>query len=290
MTYDLYIGDRAFSSWSLRGWLMLKAFKLPHRTHLVGLYSGTMREDLADMAPARLVPVLKTPQGDVVQDTLAMAETLHEQHPDAGLWPIDPSARVFARWIVAEMHAGFGALRDACPMDLSHSWVDFPVSDAVQADISRIETLWSEARSKFGSGGPWLFGSYSLADVFYAPVAARIAGYDLPVSAAAQAYVSAHLADPLFRQWRAMGATRSYDPHPYQQALKTRDWPGPAPVAARAVERGPSVNSACPYSGMPVTHFMECGGVIYGFCNAFCRDKTINDPAAWQDFMDVYQS
>ncbi len=290
MTYDLYIGDRSFSSWSLRGWLMLKAFDLPHCTHLVGLYAGTMADDLADLSPARLVPVLRTPEGDVSQDTLAMAETLHERHPDAGLWPKDQSARVLARWLAAEMHSGFGALRDACPMNLRASWVDFPVSDAVKADLMRIETLWSEARSKFGSGGPWLFGQYSLADVFYAPVAARIAGYGLPVGAAAQSYVETHLADPLFRQWRAMGATVSYDPMPYTQPLETRPWPGSEPISAYAVETGPSVNADCPYSGDPVTHFMQAGGEIYGFCNAFCRDKTVHDPEAWPAFMAIYQS
>ena len=269
---------------------MLKAFGLHHRTHLVRLYTGTMADDLADLFPARLVPVLRTPDGDVSQDTLAMAETLHERHPDAGLWPKDQSARVLARWIVAEMHSGFGALRAACPMNLRASWVDFPVSDAVKADLMRIETLWSEARSKFGSGGPWLFGQYSLADVFYAPVAARVAGYGLPVSAAAQSYVDVHLAHPLFRQWRAMGATVDYDPMPYQLDLQKRDWPGPAPIPARAVERGPSVNDACPYSGKSVTYFLEAGGKIYGFCNAFCRDKTVQDPEAWPDFMAIYHS
>ncbi len=274
----------------MRGWLMLKAFDLPHRTHLVGLYSGTMADDLADLAPARLVPVLRTPEGDVSQDTLAMAETLNERHPDAGLWPKDQSARVLARWLAAEMHSGFGALREACPMNLRTSWVDFPVSDAVKSDLTRIETLWSEARSKFGSGGPWLFGKYSLADVFYAPIAARIAGYGLPVSAAAQSYVDAHLADPLFRQWRAMGATVSYAPMPYTQPLETRPWPGPTPIPARPIQTGPSVNSACPYSGDPVRDFMETGGKVYGFCNAFCRDKTIQDPEAWPDFTAIYQS
>ena len=290
MTYDLYIGDRTFSSWSLRGWLMLKAFNLPHRTHLVGLYSGTMAHDLADLAPARLVPVLKTPDGDVTQDTFAMAETLHERHPDAGLWPADPSARVLARWLVAEMHSGFGALRTDCPMDLDSAWVGFEPSDAVRADLARIETLWATARAKFGEAGPWLFGNYSLADVFYAPVAGRIAGYGLPVSDAAQDYVATHLADPLFRQWRAMGRTKSYVPKPYALGLKTRDWPGPPLRAAHAVDAGPSFNAACPYSGDPVTHFMEMGGRVYGFCNAFCRDKTVNDPEAWPAFMAIYQS
>ena len=290
MTYDLFIGDRTFSSWSLRGWLMLKAFDLPHRAHLVGLYSGTMAGDLADLAPARLVPILKTPEDDVTQDTLAMAETLHERHPDAGLWPTDPSARVLARWLVAEMHSGFTALRTDCPMDLGNSWVGYQPGDAVLRDLERLEQLWQTARAKFGQSGPWLFGDYTVADAFFAPVAGRIAGYGLPVSNAAQAYVAIQLADPLFRQWRAMGATVRYAPYPYIQPLESRPWPGPVPIQASAVEAGPSVNADCPYSGDPVTHFMEAGGKIYGFCNAFCRDKTVNDPDAWPAFMAIYQS
>ena len=96
MTYDLFIGDRTFSSWSLRGWLMLEKFNLPHRVNMVGLYTGTMAEDLAPVAPAHLVPVLRTAEGTVVGETMAMAETLAERHPDAGMWPEDPAARATA--------------------------------------------------------------------------------------------------------------------------------------------------------------------------------------------------
>jgi len=227
MTYDLFIGDRLFSSWSLRGWLMLAAFNLPHRTHLVGLYSGTMADDLVPLAPARLVPVLRDEDGTVIFDTIAMAETLAERHPDAGLWPANPAARALARSMVAEMHSGFSALRSDCPMQLAHQWQGFSPSDAVRADLARLETLWSLARSTYGADGPWLFGHYSLADVFYAPVAARIAGYALPVSDAAQAYVQATLAHPLFTQWRTEALTQSYDPFPYPQPLDTAPWPGP---------------------------------------------------------------
>ncbi len=268
---------------------MLRAFDIAYNVHMVGLYGGTMADDLAPLAPARLVPVLKTPEGFVLQDTLAMGETLHERHPEAGLYPADPAQRAFARWITAEMHSGFGALRGACPMNLAHGWADFEASDAVKADLERIETLWATARG-MASDGPWLFGAYSLADVFYAPVAARIAGYGLPVSEQAQAYVDAHLSDPLFRQWRAMGLTKSYDPMPYREAKTESPWPGPKRLPARAVETGPSENDACPYSGKDVTHFMELDGRIFGFCNAFCRDKTVNDPATWDKFMAIYQS
>lgn len=289
MTYDLYIGDRAFSSWSLRGWLMFVKFGLPVNTTLVGLYSGTMAEDLKPLAPARFVPVMRSPDGIVVGDSLAMAETLAETHPDAGLWPSDRAARALARWIVAEMHSGFGALRGDCPMQLLHQYRQFKVSAGVSADLQRLETLWTLARDRHGQGGPWLFGDYSLADVFFAPVAARIAGYDLPVSAATQSYVQAHLSDPRFRQWRAMGLTQAYDPVPYAMDLPTGPWPGPEPLAAQPVEDGTaSENSACPYSGDPVTHFLRLNGRVFGFCNAFCRDKTVNDPEAWPAFMEIY--
>lgn len=285
MTYDLFLGDRSFSSWSMRGWLMLAAFELPVKTHMVGLYNGTMADDLKDLAPARLVPVMRDAEGIVVGDSLAMAETLAERHPEAGLWPDDPAARALARWLCAEMHSGFTALRGDCPMQLEHQWAGFQPSEAVLTDLTRIEELWALARSRHGANGPWLFGAYTLADVFYAPVAARIAGYGLPVSPAAQSYVMAHLNDTRFRQWRAMGRTKTYTPFPYEMPLERRIWPGPKPLSARRAA-GPSINDACPYSGLPVTDFLELEGNIWGFCNPFCRDKTLNDPEAWPAFTE----
>ncbi|MDQ2094660.1 glutathione S-transferase [Rhodalgimonas zhirmunskyi] len=225
MTYDLYIGDRTFSSWSLRGWLMLEKFSIPYRAHMVGLYDGTMAQDLADLAPARLVPVMRCPDGVVIGETMAMAEELAQRHPDAGLWPADPAARGLARWITAEMHAGFAALRGACPMQLLHVYEGFTPTAAVIEDLARLEQLWTLARNRYGRGGPWLFGAYSLADAFYAPVAARIAGYGLDVGALAQAYVETTLSDPAFKAWRAEGLKRSYDPVPYAMDLPTAPWP-----------------------------------------------------------------
>ena len=226
MTYDLFIGDRTFSSWSLRGWLMLEKFGLPYRTHLVGLYSGTMAQDLLPLAPARLVPALRTPEGVIIGETLAMAETLAERHPDAGLWPADATARSRARWLCAAMASGFGALRSACPMQLQHVNTGFTPSEEVRADLSRIEELWAFARQAAEIDGAWLFGRYSLADVFYAPVCARIVGYDLPVSYEARAYCDATLADPAFRAWRAEGLKTVYDPFPYAMGEDTAPWPG----------------------------------------------------------------
>ncbi|MEM6758996.1 MAG: glutathione S-transferase [Pseudomonadota bacterium] len=224
MTYDLFIGDRTFSSWSLRGWLMLEKFCLPYRTHMVGLYSGKMAEEMAQIAPARLVPALRLPDGTVVGESVAMAETLAERHPDAGLWPADPAARATARWLVAEMASSFAALRSACPMQLMDVKVNFPMTEAVAKDLARVEALWAHAGS-YAVDGPWLFGAYSLVDAFYAPVCARIVGYDLPVSQAARTYCQTTISDPVFQAWRADGLHVSYDPVPYAMDLETVRWP-----------------------------------------------------------------
>ena len=225
MTYDLFIGDKTYSSWSLRGWLMFQKFHLPYREHMVGLYAGTMADDLAPIAPARLVPAMRTPEGLVVGETMAMAETLAERHPDAGLWPTDPAQRAGARWLVAEMCAGFTALRGDCPMQLRRAYRDFPVSEAVRSDLARIETLFAHARTLSGADTGALFGTYSLADVFYTPVAARIIGYGLPVSQATRDYALWLLSDPNVQTWRADGLTVTYDPEPYVLDLPWDDWP-----------------------------------------------------------------
>ncbi len=230
MTYDLYIGDRMFSSWSLRGWLMFEKFNIPCHTHLVGLYAGTLAADMADIAPARLVPSVRTPDGIIVSESIAIAETLAERHPNAGLWPTDPASRATARWLCAEMASGFSALRTDCPMQLRHCFCGFTASDAVLSDLARIETLWDQARQVSGSGTGWLFGDYSLADVFYTPVAARIIGYGLPVSDRAMAYCLALLADPAVQSWRREAQEVRYDPFPYSLDLPTDPWPeGSAP-------------------------------------------------------------
>jgi len=225
MTYDLYIGDRMFSSWSLRGWLMFEKFGIPCRTHLIGLYSGTMAQDMAALAPARLVPAVRAPDGTVIGESLAIAETLAERHPGAGHWPGAPADRATARWLCAEMASGFGALRDACPMQLQYCHQGFTPSDAVLADLDRVQILWAHARSVSGSTTPWLFGDYSLADAFYTPVAARIVGYDLPVSPSARAYCDAVLGDPAVQDWRRAAHEITYDPDPYALDLPHTAWP-----------------------------------------------------------------
>lgn len=227
MTYTLLIGDRIYSSWSLRGWLAFAAFGVPVEVRLAHMDSPEFREALADFAPARTVPALRVDGRGVIWDTLAIAETLAERYPDIAFWPGDAEARGLARAMAAEMHSGFAALREACPMDLGATVEGFVAPEAALADLARIETLWAAARACAGRGrGPWLFGGYSLADVFYAPIAARIAAYGLPVSAEAEAYVAAHLAHPAFVEWRAAALA---DPHRHPMpgdALPRRPWPG----------------------------------------------------------------
>jgi len=289
MDYQLCIGDRAYSSWSLRGWLVFEAFGLRARTTMVQLYSAGFARTLADFAPARTVPALRLPEGVVIADRLAIAEEMASRHPQAGHWPADPGARAVARALTAEMHSGFTALRNHCPMNLRVSYPDCAPPKAVREDLARLQTLWSWARAQTGSEGPWLCGAYSVADAFFAPVAARIAGYGLPVAAPAQAYVDAHLAHGPFRRWRAMALVEGPDQPLYRRDWPQRAWPGPAPLSARASE-GPSVNAACPYSGKPVTHFLEVQGRVLGFCNAFCRDKTMADVTAWPQAQALLQA
>ncbi len=290
MTYDLVIGDRAYSSWSLRGWLLFDAFGIPVKTHSVRLYTDELATMLRDYAPARTAPTLRCADGTVVPETIAIAEELATRHPDAGIWPAAPRARAIARALAAEMHAGFGALRSHCPMNLRVSYTDCAPPEEVLADLVRLERIWANARDETQSQGPWLCGHYSGADAFFAPVAGRIAGYGLQVGAEAAAYVAAHLSHPSFRRWRAMGLVDGADQAFYRRDYPTRAWPGPVPLPARAVDGTDAENAACPYSGKPVTHVLELGGRRIGFCNAFCRDKTLADPEAWPKFMAVYQS
>lgn len=288
MTYDLVIGDRAYSSWSLRGWLFFDAFGIPVNLHRARLYTDELPNLLKSFHPARTAPTMRTPEGAVVPETIAIAEELATRHPEAGLWPAEPKARAIARALAAEMHAGFTSLRSYCPMNLRVSYTDCAPPPEVLADLARLDTIWSWARAETGSATPWLCGAYSVADAMFAPVATRTATYNLPVTPAAMDYVMAHLAHPSFRRWRAMGMVDGPDQEFYRRDYPRRDWPGPKPLAARAVEGVQAENTLCPYSGQPVTHVLELDGRRFGFCNAFCRDKTVADPEAWPAFMALY--
>jgi glutathione S-transferase len=287
--YDLVIGDRAYSSWSLRGWLLFDVFHIPYKLHRARLYSDELPKLLRDFAPSRTAPTIRTPDGVVIPESLAIAEELASRHPEAGIWPVDPKARAVARVLASEMHAGFTALRSHCPMNLRASYTDCAPPQGVLDDLARLETVWAWAWEQTGSAS-WLCGAYSAADAFFAPVATRIATYNLPVSPRAMAYVQAHLAHPSFRRWRAMGLVDGADQEFYRRDYPIRIWPGPTPLPARAVDGVQAENTTCPYSGDPLTHMLEMDGRCFGFCNAFCRDKTVADPAAWPKFMALYES
>jgi glutathione S-transferase len=288
MTYRLLIGQRSYSSWSLRGWLPFAVFSIPVEVTTAKLYSDSFRGEVAAFGGARTVPVARTPEGGVLGDSIAIAWHLAETFPDRGLLPEDRARRADAMSMIAEMHSGFGALRSRCPMNLRTGWAGFAAPAEVRADLDRIEDIWARALDR--SGGPFLFGSYSLADIFFAPVATRIATYGLPVSDTAQAYVTTHLSQPDFRRWRALGAAEGPDLPQYEMPLERRPFPAPKTIEARAVETGTPENDVCPYSGEPVAHLARIGGRVFGFCNAACRDKTVADPEAWPDFMAVYDS
>lgn len=291
MACTLLIGDRTYSSWSLRAWLLFDVFGIPvDLVHVDFSDAKGVAAQLQAYTPARTVPTLVTDDGAVVWDSLAIAEEVASRYPEAPIWPADSAARGAARTLAAEMHSGFSALRNACPMNLRLAYDGFEATEAIMVDLARIEALWAHARSRFGQEGPWLFGTYSAADAFFAPIAARITTYGLPVTPAGQAYVSAHLVDPSFRRWRAMATVRGAVLPWYAMTLPTRPWPGPQQIAAKSLDGGVAENDVCPYSGKPVTHFAEIGGRVFGFCNAFCRDKTVADPEAWPAFMAIYDS
>lgn len=202
----LFIGTRRYSSWSLRGWLAVRMAGLDVEEVVIPLRGGNTPEVRA--LPSRQVPYLEH-QGNQVWESVAIAEYCAEHRP--GLWPEDPAARALARTIGAEMHAGFRALRLALPMNLGREDRPTPLAPGikaeVEADVVRIEWLWSEARRRFGEGGPYLFGAtFTLADALYAPVVTRFLSYAAPLGPEARAYCGAVRAHPLVAEWYAGAA------------------------------------------------------------------------------------
>lgn len=180
--YELIIGDKRYSSWSLRPWLALAAFGIPFKETLIRLRRPETLSEILTHSPSGKVPVLKS-GGLAIGDSLAIIEFLAERHPNEPVWPADGAARAMARSISAEMHSSFQALRSECPMDFIGT-LDFPktASPQLHADIARIVAIWIATRRDFGAGGDFLFGAFSAADAMFAPVASRFATYqmDLP--------------------------------------------------------------------------------------------------------------
>jgi glutathione S-transferase len=198
----LIIGNRNYSSWSLRGWLAASLSGIAFETELVRLSEPDSQAALLRHSPAGKVPVLRHGER-VIWDSLAIIEYLAELCPDAGLWPADPDARAPARSITAEMHAGFGGLRANMPMNLRKALPGKGRGPGVAEDIARITAIWRDARSRFGQDGPFLFGRYSAADAMYTPVASRFRTYGVELDSASQAYADAVLTWPAFLAWQS---------------------------------------------------------------------------------------
>jgi glutathione S-transferase len=198
--YTLYIGNKNYSSWSLRGWLVTKLSGAPFRETHVPLVGRGPNPANRTFSPSGLVPALH--DGEVtVWDSLAIAEYLAERH--AGMWPQDGVARAFARSITAEMHSGFAALRNDMSMCIRERVDVRPWSDELAGNIGRITELWTEARRRFGGDGAFLFGRFCVADCFYAPVVFRFQTYRVEPAGAAREYMEAMLAHPWLAEWQA---------------------------------------------------------------------------------------
>ena len=204
MPYTLFIGNKNYSSWSLRPWLVLRQGRIPFREELVSLQDDAGKAARLARLPAGRVPVLAD-GGTLVWDSLAISEYLAERHP--GLWPSDPVARAWARSISCEMHSGFGSLRQEMSMDVRARRPQRRRSEALLRDIARVEQIWVQTRSRFGVGGDFLFGAFTIADAFYAPVAFRFRTYGVSLAGAAGEYLLALLELPAMKEWEAAGAT-----------------------------------------------------------------------------------
>ncbi|MEJ0076395.1 MAG: glutathione S-transferase family protein [Alphaproteobacteria bacterium] len=197
----LVIGNKNYSSWSFRPWIAMKVAGLPFEEEVISLYVEGSREQILKHSPGGKVPILI--DGDThVWESLAILEYLAEKFPNAGLWPADRQARAHARAISTEMHSGFVPLREECGMSFWRPPGKRSLSTAAQVNVARVQEIWTEARAKYGAGGPFLFGKFSAADAMYAPVVQRFIAYEIDVSAPAQAYMQAMTALPAWAEWR----------------------------------------------------------------------------------------
>ncbi len=216
----LIIGNKNYSSWSLRPWLLMKQSGIDFEERKLALSTDEFRREIARFSGAARVPVLVV-DGFAVWDSLAIAEYLAEAYPALGVWPADQKARARARSVCAEMHSGFSALRDAMPVNIEAKLPGLRWNLAVQADVDRIEQIWFDLRSEHADEGPFLFGRFSAADAFYAPVVTRFDTYGIRLSPPCEDYRRAIHALPAMRDWIAAAlAERSFiaEDEPYRRA------------------------------------------------------------------------
>jgi glutathione S-transferase len=209
--YKLYLGNKNYSSWSLRAWLVMKQCGVPFDEEVVPLREADTHTAIVRYSPSGKVPALVA--GDlVVWESVAIAECLAERFPDAKLWPADRAARAAARACSAEMHAGFAELRKTVPMNCRHPVKLKSATDAVQADIDRLTQIWVECRGRYGGGadGALLFGEFTIADAMFAPEAIRLAGAGIALPPLAQSYVETVLALPAIAEWQDAAAAEPW--------------------------------------------------------------------------------
>jgi glutathione S-transferase len=209
MSLTVFIGNKAYSSWSLRPWLLMRTLEIPFEEVVTPLYVEGSRQRMLREAPTGKVPVLR--DGDfAIWDSLAIVEYLAERFPEKPVWPKAPQARALARSLCAEMHSGFQALRQACPTNFRRARraAPLPLDEAASADLARIEAIFSQTPAQYG--GPFLFGAFSAADAFFAPVVTRVDVYALELQPATRAYCDAILDLPAFRDWRAGAQAESW--------------------------------------------------------------------------------
>lgn len=198
----LVIGNKNYSSWSLRPWLALRKAGIEFEEVKILLDKPDTKSRILKHSPAGKVPVLIV-DGQSIWDSLSICEWAAERRPD--LWPKDPADRAHARSISAEMHSGFPALRSAMPMNIRATGRKVPSTPELEADIARVLTIWKECRAAHAKHGPWLFGHFTIADTMYAPVATRLRTYGVALDDTAQAYIDTLFTDPDFVAWRAEG-------------------------------------------------------------------------------------
>jgi glutathione S-transferase len=202
--YTLAVGTKNWSTWSLRAWLVMKASGAPFTEHYVRLRHTETSDSAKAVSPSGLVPTLTVQdKGDqfVIWDSLAIAEFMAEAHPEAHLWPSDTKMRAVARSVTAEIHSGFADLRKQMSMDLAREIKGVTPTVETQAAIERISSVWGECRSKYGATGPYLFGSFTIADCFYAPVVSRFRSYGVSLSGVPAQYAEALWSHPFVREW-----------------------------------------------------------------------------------------
>jgi len=205
MTLKLVIGNKNYSSWSMRPWLVLRANNIPFEEVFISLYTGEAdKQRILDFSRAGKVPVLV--DDDVaIWDSLAIIEYLAERFPEKRLWPEDPVQRAHARSISAEMHSGFAALRNECGMNLHRPVGTIELSAEARANIARIQEIWTECRARYGKAGPFLFGAFGAADAMFAPVVHRFRTYAIAVSLDVRRYMDTMTALPAFQEWTSAG-------------------------------------------------------------------------------------